>query len=52
MNNLELVRLLAKLQDALDELDRHNVGNARRAVFEVARDVREAVNNSNPDRHL
>lgn len=43
MNNLELVKLLAMTQDALDELDKLNVAEARRHLFKVGERVREHI---------
>ena len=43
MNNRELVALLAITQDALDELDKLNISEARRHLFKVGERVREHI---------
>jgi len=39
----DLARLLTKTQDALEELDRMNVGSARSAMFDVNWQLRELM---------
>jgi len=39
----DLTRIIGALQEALDQLDQHNVGTARRATFEVLVRLREAL---------
>lgn len=45
MHNLrnDLVRLLTKTQDALEELDRFNIGSARSNMFDVNWQLRELI---------
>jgi CRP-like cAMP-binding protein len=43
VTRLEAVRLLKLTQDALEELDRHNLGSARSLIFDLNWQLREAI---------
>ena len=43
MTRLDLVRLLKRTQDALEELDRFNVATARSHIFDLNWQIRTAL---------
>ena len=43
MNSRDLVKLLARTQDALEELDRVNVATARSHIFDLNWQLRELI---------